>query len=65
MNFLSTYLRPYRKILVLVLVLASVNQIFSLMSPQVLRRLIDNYLTKVGSIEFTTQQYVYGIFLGL
>lgn len=65
MNFLSVYLKPYRKILVLVLVLASINQIFSLMSPQVLRRLIDNYLTKVTTINFTTQQYIHGILLWL
>lgn len=63
MKFLITYLRPYRKIFVFVLILAAINQIFSLMSPQVLRRLIDNYLTKVGTIHFTTQQYVYGILL--
>lgn len=65
MKFLITYLRPYRKIFVFVLILAAINQIFSLMSPQVLRRLIDNYLTKVGTIHFTTQQYVYGILLWL
>ncbi len=65
MNFLTTYLRPYRKILILVLILASINQIFSLMNPQVFRRLIDNYLTKVGTTEFTTQQYIYGIWLWL
>ena len=65
MWFLSTYLRPYRKMLVLVLILASINQIFSLMNPQVLRRLIDNYLTKAITGWFTTQQYVYGVLLGL
>lgn len=58
MNFLSTYLKPYWKLLVLVLVLASINQIFSLLSPQVLRWLIDNYLTQVGVVEFTTSQYI-------
>ncbi len=65
MWFLSTYLRPYWKILVLVLVLASINQIFSLLSPQVLRWLIDNYLTKVATMSFTTQEYVRGILIGL
>ncbi len=61
MNFLSTYLKPYWKILTLILVLASINQVFSLLSPQVLRWLIDNYLTKVGVVEFTTKQYVTGV----
>jgi ATP-binding cassette, subfamily B, bacterial len=65
MNFLVTYLRPYRKIFVFVLILAAVNQVFSLMSPQVLRRLIDNYLTKVNTIDFTTQEYIHGILLWL
>ena len=65
MKFIITYLRPYRKIFIFVLILAAINQVFSLMSPQVLRRLIDNYLTKVWTIEFTTEQYVYGIMLWL
>lgn len=63
MKFITTYLRPYRKIFVFVLVLAAINQVFSLMSPQVLRRLIDNYLTKVTTVDFTTQQYIRGILL--
>jgi len=61
MSFLSTYLKPYRKLLILVLILASINQVFSLLSPQVLRWLIDNYLTQVGVVEFTTKQYVTGV----
>jgi ATP-binding cassette, subfamily B, bacterial len=61
MWFLSSYLKPYRKLLILVLILAAINQVFSLMSPQVLRWLIDNYLTKVGVTEFTTAQYVTGV----
>jgi ATP-binding cassette, subfamily B, bacterial len=61
MNFLSTYLKPYWKLLILVLVLASINQVFSLLSPQVLRWLIDNYLTKVWVTDFTTTQYVTGV----
>lgn len=65
MSFLIKYLRPYRKLLVGVLILASINQIFSLLSPQVLSRLIDNYLTKIGEVEFTQAQFLRGILLWL
>ncbi len=65
MWFLWKYLRPYRKLLVLVLVLASINQIFSLLSPQVLSRLIDNYLTKVWEVTFSQQEFLKGIMLWL
>lgn len=58
MWFLSTYLRPYWKLLIAVLILASINQIFSLLNPQILRWLMDNYLIKALSGDFTTKQYV-------
>lgn len=58
MWFLSTYLRPYWKLLIAVLILASINQIFSLLNPQILRWLMDNYLVKAATGWFTTNQYV-------
>ncbi len=47
MQFIFKYLKDYKKLLAGVLVLASVNQIFSLLDPQVFRLLVDNYATKV------------------
>lgn len=51
MNFLFKYLKEYKKLLVGVLILASINQIFSLLDPQVFRLLIDNYASKVDQYE--------------
>ncbi len=40
------YLRKYWKLCALTLVLASINQIFSLLDPYIFRHVIDNYATK-------------------
>ena len=61
--FIFAYLRPYRKLLILVLVLAAINQIFSLLDPQVMRRIMDNYLTQPD--KWTTTEYIHGIILGV
>src|SRR3989339_739207 len=47
MQFIFKYLKDYKKLLAGVLVLAAINQIFSLLDPQVFRLLVDNYATKV------------------
>ena len=65
MSFLSNYVRPYWKLLVLVLVLAAVNQIFSLMGPQVLSRLIDNYLLKAAELANDLPYYIKWVLLWL
>lgn len=59
MSFLWIYLKNYKKLLVLVLVLASVNQIFSLLDPQVFRLLTDNYATKAHTMP--QDQFIHGI----
>jgi ATP-binding cassette subfamily B protein len=46
MNILSTYLKRYWKLLVLALVLAAINQIFSLLDPYIFRLILDNFATK-------------------
>ena len=63
MSFLSSYLKPYRKTLIATLILAGINQVFSLMDPQVLRWLIDNYLTTPD--KRTANEYLMGILMGL
>ena len=45
MKILYSYLRNYWLLLVLALVLAAVNQIFSLLDPYILRQIIDRYVT--------------------
>ncbi|MCB9802981.1 ABC transporter ATP-binding protein [Candidatus Nomurabacteria bacterium] len=50
MQFIFKYLKEYKKLLIGVLVLAAINQIFSLLDPQVFRLLVDNYATKVNEM---------------
>jgi len=45
MKILYRYLRHYWGLLVLALVLAAVNQVFSLLDPYILRQIIDRYVT--------------------
>lgn len=46
MSFILKYIKEHKKTLILALVLASINQIFSLLDPQVFRMIIDNYVSK-------------------
>ncbi len=46
MKILFSYLKKYWKLLVLALLLAAINQIFSLIDPYLFRLILDNYATK-------------------
>lgn len=61
MNLLWSYLKNYRKLLITALALATVNQFFSLLDPQVFRLIIDRYATKVGQVPHG--QFLRGIIL--
>src|SRR6185503_135577 len=61
MHLLWTYLKQYKNLLILALVLATINQVFSLLDPQIFRYLIDNYATKVGQL--TSDQFLRGVLL--
>src|SRR5271170_1023787 len=50
MDLLLNYLKKYKKILGLTLVLAAINTAFSLVDPQVFRIVIDDYVSKIGTI---------------
>lgn len=50
MKLLWKYIRNYKKVLLATLVLAAINQIFSLLDPQIFRYLIDHYATQIHSI---------------
>jgi ATP-binding cassette, subfamily B, bacterial len=49
-QLLIAYLRRYKHLLVAALLLATVNQVFSLLDPQVFRLIVDRYATKIGEI---------------
>ena len=52
MRTLYRYLRDYWKLVALALVLAAVNQMFSLLDPLIFRHIIDSYATRFH--EYTT-----------
>ncbi len=61
MRLLYTYLRRYRGLVLLALLLAAVNQIFSLLDPLIFRHVIDTYATRYR--EYTTGQFFRGVSL--
>src|SRR6266705_224466 len=59
MKVLFSYLKQYQGLVLLILVLASVNQIFSLLDPVIFRHVIDDYATRYT--EYTTTQFFHGV----
>src|SRR3954454_2737820 len=61
MNLLYRYLRNYTGLVALALVLATINQVFSLLDPLIFRYVIDQYATRFK--EYTTAQFFRGVSL--
>ena len=59
MKLLYSYLRNYWEMVVGILVLAAINQIFSLLDPVIFRHVIDDYATKYS--QYTTSQFFHGV----
>jgi ATP-binding cassette subfamily B protein len=59
MTLLLGYLRDYRKLVGLALVLAAINQIFSLLDPLIFRHVIDEYATRYR--EYSTSEFFRGV----
>src|SRR5574343_470699 len=59
MEILWKYLRRYWRMCLLVLLLACINQIFSLLDPYIFRLVVDNYATKFG--DYTFQEFLLGV----
>ncbi len=59
MKLLISYLKNYWKLVLLSLVLAAVNQIFSLLDPYIFRIVIDKYATKFQ--QYTTEEFFRGV----
>jgi ATP-binding cassette subfamily B protein len=59
MDILKGYLEQYWKVILLALVLAAINQVFSLLDPLIFRHIIDSYATKFT--QYTTGQFVRGV----
>src|SRR4249920_1910503 len=61
MTLLYRYLKGYWPLVALALVLAAINQIFSLLDPLIFRHVIDEYATKFE--RYTTGQFFRGVSL--
>lgn len=61
MSILYGYLKNYLPLTLLALLLATINQVFSLLDPLIFRHVIDNYATKYQ--QYTTEQFFRGVAL--
>jgi ATP-binding cassette subfamily B protein len=61
MGLLYSYLRNYWSLVGLALMLATINQVFSLLDPLIFRYVIDNYATRFS--EYSTQEFFRGVTL--
>src|SRR5438445_13789387 len=61
MGTLYRYFKDLWKLAVVALVLAAINQFFSLLDPLIFRHIIDSYATRYA--EYTTQQFFRGVAL--
>src|SRR4051794_40146828 len=61
MKLLYSYLRQYSSLVVLALVLATINQVFSLLDPLIFRYVIDQYATRFS--EYPTAEFFKGVSL--
>ena len=61
MALLYAYLRQYKSLIALALVLATINQVFSLLDPLIFRHVIDEYATRFQ--EYSTGEFFRGVSL--
>src|SRR5438046_8999486 len=59
MKILYDYLRQYRLLVGAILVLAAINQVFSLLDPVIFRHVIDDYATRYS--DYTTGEFFRGV----
>ena len=59
MAFLYRYLKNYWSLVAVALVLATINQVFSLLDPLIFRHIIDSYATRYR--EYSSPQFVRGV----
>lgn len=61
MQLLLSFVKKQKKILILALALATVNQVFSLLDPQIFRLIVDRYASHIG--DFTRTEFLRGVIL--
>ncbi len=61
MRLLWNYLKKYRKVLFGTLILATINQVFSLLDPQIFRLIVDKYISQINNL--SQSDFLRGIIL--
>src|SRR5438552_3793894 len=61
MRLLWNYLKQYKKILFGTLVLATINQVFSLLDPQIFRIIVDKYIGHIHDL--SRSDFLHGVIL--
>src|SRR3989344_1673948 len=61
MHLIFREIKKYKLLLAFALVLAALNQIFSMLGPQIFRLLVDNYASKIG--ELSKNDFIQGVTL--
>jgi ATP-binding cassette subfamily B protein len=61
MQILLPYLKKYWKLIALAMLLAAINQVFSLIDPIIFRHILDDYATKYS--QYTFAQFFHGVSL--
>jgi ATP-binding cassette, subfamily B, bacterial len=59
MKLLLPYLKGYWKLIILALLLAAINQTFSLLDPYVFRLIVDDYASKIN--DYTKEEFIKGV----
>lgn len=59
MKLLYSYLKNYWPLVLLALLLAAINQVFSLLDPYIFSKIIDNYATRYD--QFTSSEFIKGV----
>ncbi len=59
MKIIIAYLKKHKHKLALILGLATINQVFSLLDPQIFRLLVDNYVNRIS--ELSSRQFIGGV----
>lgn len=60
MKILLSYLKNYKGLIALALLLAAINQIFSFLDPYIFRIIIDKYITNMSKSSFTSAEFIRG-----
>src|SRR5436853_6832211 len=63
MKILFTYLGGYKKLVLLVLVLATINQVFSMMDPRIIGYMLDHFAA--GSKNLSRDEFFNGLLMAL